>query len=164
MKGGALALMVGLVLLLGGCAGTRTETAGTEIASAPATIEELADIFAAADISTRVFDPRSLLIWRDHEEVVVFVEDDGASLQAVYPGQTRPGAVDRERIDRWNATRRFGRAYVDEDGQPTLACDLWLEPVATREAIAQWGAMVLTMAAAFRDEVWPAPGVQPLNE
>ena len=43
--------------------------------------------------------------------------------------------IDRERIDRWNATRRFGRAYVDEDGQPTLACDLWLEPVATREAI-----------------------------
>ena len=61
----------------------------------------------------------------------------------------------------WNATRRFGRAYVDEDGLPVLASDLLLGDGVAAGAVVDWATLVLDMAALFAQEVWPVPATAP---
>jgi hypothetical protein len=126
-------------------------------------VPALAAAFTAGGLQTRPFDDTSLIISRDHLNVVVFVEDDGESLQAVLPC-TRSGLGDGASVARWNAHRRFGRAYLDEDGRPTLASDLLVTPGLTPADVAAWGSLVLDMAWAFVNEVWPEPQGAPANE
>jgi len=76
------------------------------------------------------------------------------------------GLGDLAKVARWNSERRFGRAYIDEDGDPLLASDLLLGEGVGEEAVAAWGRLVLSMLPVFRDEVWPrqSPGAEPVNE
>jgi len=151
-----------LLLLLTGCA-CRGPASLLEVTTGPDPIVTLAAALADGGLQTRAFDDHSLIISRDHLNVVVFVEDGGESLQAVLPC-TRAGMGDAARLAHWNAARRFGRAYLDEDGRPVLASDLLVTAgLGTRDVVA-WGRLVLDMAWAFVDEVWPRPQVAPVNE
>lgn len=149
-------------LLLIGCTGGRPPTL-LEATTSPDPVPALAAAFTASGLQTRPFDDTSLIISRDHLNVVVFVEDDGESLQAVLPC-TRGGLGDAASVARWNAHRRFGRAYLDEDGRPTLASDLLVTPGLAPADVAAWGSLVLDMAWAFVNEVWPEPRAAPANE
>lgn len=127
--------------------------------------QALATVFASEAIDAAPMDAGSLVITRDGLNVLVFVEDEGQSLQAVLPC-TRRGLGDVGAVARWNATRRFGRAYIDEDGRPVLAADLVVDPAVSDAVIAAWGGLVLDMSWAFVDEVWPLPEQphNPVNE
>ncbi len=143
-----------MVLALAGCAaGPRP----LDLA-APSAVEELAGVFAAVGLATHVIDDTSLVLARevhtDHN-VIVFIENGGQSLQAVLACPWRTAAVDMRRIARWNATRRFGRAYLDEDRKPVLAADLALDPTVTRATVQAWGQLVLDLADQFVLDVWP---------
>lgn len=151
-----------LLLLLAGCA-CRGPAPLLEVTTGPDPIPALAAVLAAGGLQTRPFDDHSLVISRDHLNVVVFVEDRGESLQAVLPC-TRAGMGDAARLADWNATRRFGRAYLDEDGRPVLASDLMVTPGLETRDVVSWGRLVLDMAWAFVDEAWPPPRTAPVNE
>jgi hypothetical protein len=143
-----------ILVLLGvlGCASTPAPLA-------PAGPESLADVFSAGGLFARVLDGTSLILARDdrtERNVVVFVEDAGASLQAVLACPWRRALVDPARIAAWNAGRRFGRAYLDDEGRPVLAADLALDPTVSRQTVIDWGRLVLDLADAFVAEVWPA--------
>lgn len=131
----------------------------------PATAGGLAELFAADGLSAVRLDAGSVVLRQDDLQVLVFLEDEGASLQAVLPYLGRH-AADRRALDRWNATRRFGRAYLDHEGGPILASDLLLAADTPAELVQSWGRLFLAMAAAFRAEVWPdfAPPPQPADE
>ena len=58
--------------------------------------------------------------------------DQTSDLQ-LYTGS--PGKVDVERVNEWNRNYRFGRAYVNENGNPVLEADLNLKGGVTREAV-----------------------------
>ena len=164
-----LAILLG-ILLFAGCA------AGPEPASAPATAfgaapphdaAGLRTLLSGAGLQTAPLDSLSFIL-KDPTagvQLVVFREDGGASLQAVmaYPGEglAPPGA-----LQRWNATRRFGRAYADGRGAPVLASDLALGPGVGRAAVIAWAELVLALAERFQAEVWPPPGPpsDPLRE
>ncbi len=154
--------MLTMGLLLVGCAG-RPAPALLDLTTAPDAVSHLAAVLAAEGLTSRSFDDHSLIISRDGLNVVVFVEDGGESLQAVLPC-TRSGAGDRSRVADWNASRRFGRAYLDEDGRPVLAGDLIVWPGLGTADLADWGRLMLDMAWAFVNEVWPPAQPQPSNE
>ncbi len=42
----------------------------------------------------------------------------------IYAGWSADGATPLETINAWNRASRFGRAYVDEDGDPVIELDL----------------------------------------
>ncbi|MBX9796238.1 YbjN domain-containing protein [Sphingomonas sp.] len=44
-----------------------------------------------------------------------------------YAGFTRKG-LPQEKINEWNRTKRFGRAYIDRAGDPVVEMDINLEP------------------------------------
>jgi hypothetical protein len=69
-------------------------------------------------------------------------------------------------VARWNESRRYGRAYLDDDGGPTLASDLLLGAGVGSEAVTAWVELVLAMTPVFVAEVWPAAGLPagPRNE
>ena len=128
-----------------------------ESAAVPTDAEALASALARRGLDAVAMDPGSLILKRDGLQVLVFVEDAGASLQAVFPHTGRLAPLDPDAIATWNATRRFGRAYRDEDGLPVLASDLLLVGGVDLATVADWSRLVLDMAAVFAHEVWPVP-------
>ena len=48
------------------------------------------------------------------------------------------GATPLARVNRWNLESRFSRAYLDEDGFPTIETDLDLAGGVTRDALRTW--------------------------
>ncbi|MEZ4386244.1 MAG: YbjN domain-containing protein [Candidatus Krumholzibacteriia bacterium] len=144
-----------LVTALGGCA-CREPVRLLDLTGGPDAVGALTAAFAQGGLPARAFDDHSLVISRDGLNVIVFVEDDGESLQAVLPC-TRGGLGDGGRVAGWNAGRRFGRAYLDEDGRPVLVGDLLVLPSLDADDLAAWGSLMLDMAWQFVSEVWPAP-------
>jgi len=154
-----LAGSVLIVLSLAGC-GCPSPAPVT----APADVDGLAELLAANALDAVVFDAGSLLLKRDWIQVLVFVEDGGASLQGVFPHTGRQAPLDPSLVARWNATRRFGRAYEDEDGRPVLASDLLLVGGVGPDAVVGWCRLMLDMAATFAAEVWPVPVPVPQSD
>jgi hypothetical protein len=153
-----LATSVVLALLLAGCAGTARSPV-LDLQAGPGAVDRLAAAFTAAGFYTHVLDETSLVLARIEKtevNVVVFIEDDGASLQALLtcPWRSQPG--DPDRITGWNASRRFSHAFLDEERQPILGVDLALHVTTTTDAVGAWGKTVLDLADAFVAEVWPA--------
>jgi len=100
---------VAVFLLCGGCGGTRQPTP-----VAPSDVPGLVALYETAGLEAAPMDDHSLVISREGLNVLVFLEDDGASLQAVLPC-TRAGRGDPAEVNAWNASRRYGRAYLDEN-------------------------------------------------
>ena len=162
----AVLLLLAAASAAGGCGARATATSGrATTAPPPDDPAGFIDLLAGDGRRTAALDDVSFILARDEVQLVVFVEDQGGSLQAVLPYLGAPFPASRDDIERWNATRRFGRAFRDEDGRPTLACDLVLGPGVGQEAVIAWADLALALAAAFRDEMWPTPAsVGPVNE
>lgn len=131
----------------------------------PLTAADLAGILCVDGQSAVRFDAESVVLRQGDLQLLVFLEDGGTTLQAVLPyhGVRRGHPL---RVARWNATRRFGRAYLDHEDSPILASDLPLADHMPTAMVQDWSRLVLAMAAAFRDEVWPdsAPPTTPYDE
>ena len=143
-----------LVLAMTGCGGPNSIS--TDIA-------ELTRVLTDADLDAVRFDDQSLILKRDWLQVMIFSEDGGESLQAIFPHTGVRAEVDPAAVVCWNATRRFARAYVDEDGLPVLASDLLLGEGVAAGAVVKWATLVLDMAELFAQEVWPVPATAPAS-
>ena len=141
-----------IVFAMTGCGGPN---------SVPTDTTELTHLLTDADLDAVRFDDQSLVLKRDWLQVMIFSEDGGESLQAIFPHTGVRAEVDPAAVIRWNATRRFARAYVDEDGLPVLASDLLLGEGVAAGAVVDWATLVLDMAALFAQEVWPVPATDP---
>lgn len=146
-------LVAGLVLV--GCASRMPAPASTDRLGEAVTAEHLTGVLSRGGLSARTFDATSLIVTDGPVGVVIFVEDAGASLQGVMacPGCT--GSIAPGFLQEWNSSRRFGRAYRDEDGLPVLAADLPLDPTISEHTVVEWARLLLAMGAAFQAEVWP---------
>lgn len=59
--------------------------------------------------------------------------------------------LDPDVIERWNEGHRFGRAYLDEEGDPIVEIDLQLGPGGTPELIAGYVYTAEVIFSAFED-------------
>jgi len=70
---------------------------------------------------------------------VALITDDCSnsrcSIIQLYAGFDLPGTFDMDKINEWNRTKRFARAYVDEEGDPILETELSLEGGVSSKAI-----------------------------
>lgn len=150
--------MKALLIALAAVAGCASTPRAIDLQDNPAPIAELSAVFTDAGLYTHILDDVSLVLANDdHAEanVVIFLEDDGASLQALLTCPWRNAPGDPAQVATWNATRRFGRAYLDDEHHPVLAADLALDDTTTPHTVAEWGRLILVLADAFAAEVWP---------
>ena len=84
-------------------------------------------------------------------KVQLFIYDEGTAIQF------HCGWVDTdvtlEKVNTWNRTKRFSRAYLDEDGDPHLELDLDLDGGATLARISDFLGTCRLSASAFSREV-----------
>lgn len=62
-------------------------------------------------------------------------------------------SADLARINTWNTTKRYSRAYLDKDKDPTLESDLMLKDGVSKESIAQFVQIFSQSLSTFRREV-----------
>jgi len=80
----------------------------------------------------------------------IFVDDDG-DLQGYYG--LSGGNESLETINKWNATKRFSSAYLDDDGDPILKADLDATNGLTEDQIEAFVRLFIQSAGAFRDHL-----------
>jgi Putative bacterial sensory transduction regulator len=69
-----------------------------------------------------------------------------------YAGFKKPGIAETQ-VSEWNRTTRFGKAYLDKDGDPNLEMDMDVEHGATSEAIANDLDRWVAVLAAFTKHI-----------
>lgn len=62
-------------------------------------------------------------------------------------------SADLARVNTWNTTKRYSRAYLDKDKDPTLESDLMLKDGVSRETISQFIQIFSQSLSTFRREV-----------
>lgn len=77
--------------------------------------------------------------------VLLLNKFDDIQLYAVFTG----GKVSISRINDWNRTKRFSRAYLDKDGDPVLEADLDFEGGVTTESVARFVALFVQSLETF---------------
>ncbi len=77
--------------------------------------------------------------------VLLLNKFDDIQLYAVFTG----GKVSISRINDWNRTKRFSRAYLDKDGDPVLEADLDFEGGVTNESVARFVALFVQSLESF---------------
>lgn len=77
--------------------------------------------------------------------VLLLNKFDDIQLYAVFTG----GKVSMSRINDWNRTKRFSRAYLDKDNDPVLEADLDFEGGVTTESVARFVALFVQSLESF---------------
>lgn len=84
------------------------------------------------------------------QRTIVFLSSSGKNLQ-LWSYVVGGGKVTLEKVNEWNKTKRFSRAYLDSDGDPNVEYDIDLEggvsTGAVREGIRTFGIVI----TAFKD-------------
>lgn len=81
----------------------------------------------------------------------VLLNDDEGDLQAYYGISGSNLDIDYGDINEWNRTKRFSRAYLDEDNDLVLESDLMSDGGINRENVTRFFSVFLQSVGAFRD-------------
>lgn len=137
----------------GAFAASRSDTVHTSVTGA-----ELSGILAGmglvAELSTDpTGDPRLVFEQDGYKVLVATYGCEGGTCSSVqlYAGFSVGRKTPLEKINDWNRGHRFGRAYLDAEGDPVIEYDLDLEGGVSKRAIEEWvrtfGLILPTFAA-----------------
>jgi hypothetical protein len=85
--------------------------------------------------------------------ITVILSPNGDILQTVAFLFRRSSDVSMARVNSWNKDKRFGRAYIDKDGDGVLESDLVLKGGVTVEAVNDWLDLYFRLLTAFAQHV-----------
>ena len=94
-------------------------------------------------------DKGNVIVQMTGSKVVFFIQ--GQTMQA-YFGLSGTGAT-LTKVNEWNKTKRFGRAYIDSDGDPCIELDYDLEGGVSDDSIKVWFDTVKLIVKSFRTHV-----------
>lgn len=110
------------------------------------TDQQLIGILTEEGFSPKLTKPNVIAVKMEGRSVVFFVSE-GNNVQA-YAGFKSPKAS-LNRINTWNKSKRYSRAYMDDDGDPVIELDLDLAGGVTKERIADYIRTVSLSVSAF---------------
>lgn len=114
-------------------------------------IEELAELMEGEGYAVEV-NNETFLQWKvDGYRCQVFVADDSQAVQ--FHVSFSDGNATLKKVNHWNATKRFSRTYLDEDGDPHLELDLDLAGGVTQERIVDYLRTCKVSLSTWCDEV-----------
>ena len=96
--------------------------------------------FAEKDDNTYSFKAESL-------RILLFNKSDTMQLHAGFKLKER---VTLSRINEWNKTKRFAKAYLDRDGDPVLEADIELTGGITEKNVKEWFKTYVVCLKAFQ--------------
>ena len=94
---------------------------------------EMEAIIRSMDLSSEKIDDRTFKFELDGYKVVLFNYENNCQL---YAGFRADCSI--KRINEWNRTKRFSRAYIDDEGDPCIEADLDFDGGVTRDAIKEF--------------------------
>lgn len=79
-----------------------------------------------------------------------YAEEEGGPVTSLglSVGNRTARAADMRKINEWNASRRYVKAYIDKEGDAMLSADLLLSPGVTKHTVKEW----VRMFGAFSQE------------
>ena len=113
------------------------------------TAEQLTGLLKDKGIEGQVNERGNIIAQSSGSKIVFFISQQ--TLQA-YFGLTGT-AANVNSINEWNKSKRFGRAYIDADGDPCVELDYDLEGGVTDDNIKVWFDTVTSIVRAFRTHV-----------
>jgi len=114
-------------------------------------IDDLAELMEGEGYAVEV-NNENFVQWKvDGYRCQVFVADDSQAVQ--FHVSFSDGNATLKKVNLWNATKRFSRTYLDEDGDPHLELDLDLAGGVTRERIVDYLRTCKVSLATWCDEV-----------
>jgi hypothetical protein len=91
----------------------------------------------------------NVVVESNGSKIVFFIS--GQTLQAYYGVSGTKANVNT--VNDWNKSKRFGRAYIDGDGDPCVELDYDLEGGVTDESIKVWFDTVTAIQRSFKQHV-----------
>lgn len=107
------------------------------------------NILITADKNYRELDNNAYLFQVNGYKIMLFALGDSMQLMIGFSGIR----VTLNRINEWNKTKRFTRAYLDKDNDPVLEADLDFRGGVTIESIARFLGLFAASANAFSGHI-----------
>lgn len=113
------------------------------------TAEQLIGLLKDKGMDGTANERGNVVVQNNGSKIVFFVS--GQTMQA-YFGLTGTSA-NVNVVNEWNKTKRFGRAYIDADGDPCVELDYDLEGGVSDDSIKVWFDTVSAIVRSFRTHV-----------
>lgn len=113
------------------------------------TAEQLTGLLKDKGLEGQVNERGNVIVTANGSKIVFFIS--GQTLQAYFGLSGTSANVTT--INDWNKSKRFGRAYIDGDGDPCVELDYDLEGGVTDDNIKVWFDTVTAIVRSFRTHV-----------
>ncbi len=113
------------------------------------TAEQLTGLLRDKGMEGKVNERGNVIIETNGTKIVFFIS--GQTLQAYFGLSGTKANVTS--VNEWNKTKRFGRAYIDGDGDPCVELDYDLEGGVTDDNVKVWFDTVTAIVRSFKAHV-----------
>lgn len=113
------------------------------------TAEQLTGLLRDKGMEGQVNERGNVVVSTNGTKIVFFIS--GQTLQAYFG--LRGTSANVTSVNEWNKTKRFGRAYIDAEGDPCVELDYDLEGGVSDESIKVWFDTVSAIVRSFKTHV-----------
>jgi len=113
------------------------------------TAEQLTGLLRDKGLEGTVNDKGNVVVQVNGSKIVFFISNQ--TMQAYFG--LRGTTANLNAVNEWNKTKRFGRAYIDNDGDPCVELDYDLEGGVSDDSIKVWFDTVTAIVKSFRTQV-----------
>ena len=113
------------------------------------TAEQLTGLLRDKGMEGKVNERGNVIVETNGTKIVFFIS--GQTLQAYFGLSGTKANVTS--VNEWNKTKRFGRAYIDGDGDPCVELDYDLEGGVTDDNVKVWFDTVTAIVRSFKAHV-----------
>jgi hypothetical protein len=114
-------------------------------------VDDLAELMEGEGYAVEVNNERFVQWKIDGYRCQVFVADDSQAVQ--FHISFADGSATLKKVNHWNASKRFSRTYLDDDGDPHLELDLDLAGGVTHDRILDYLRTCKVSLSTWCDEV-----------
>jgi Putative bacterial sensory transduction regulator len=113
------------------------------------TAEQLTGLLRDKGMEGQVNERGNVVVNTNGSKIVFFIS--GQTMQAYFG--LRGTSANVQTINEWNKSKRFGRAYIDADGDPCVELDYDLEGGVSDDSVKVWFDTVTAIVRSFRTHV-----------
>ena len=113
------------------------------------TAEQLNGLLRDKGMTGQINERGNVVVNQNGTKIVFFIQ--GQTMQAYYGLSGTSANV--QLVNEWNKSKRFGRGYIDDEGDPCVELDYDLEGGVSDDSIKVWFDTVTAIVRAFKAHV-----------
>ncbi len=110
------------------------------------TAEQLVGLLRDKSLESTINEKGNVIVQNNGSKIVFFISN--RTVQAYFGLRGTSATITT--VNEWNKSKRFGRAYIDGDGDPVVELDYDLEGGVTDESVKVWFDTVTAIVRSFR--------------